>query len=221
MINSVMNTQQTQVYATSKKPEVEKKTSEKKTSEKTKDTAEAKKAKQQEQLSAVYEKSTEKVKEDKEKAPYSINKMSKEDRAEMVKKLKEEQDLRKKELVKLAQNMIDKQASTHEIAKSEEDAIWKKFASGEYEVSEATKAKAKEEISEDGYWGVKQTSERLFDFASALAGDDVDKMKDMQKAVEEGFKQATKAWGKELPEISRETLEATNKLFEEYYADRI
>ncbi len=37
------------------------------------------------------------------------------------------------------------------------------------------------------YYGVKQTSQRLFDFAAALAGDDVDKMKEMQKAMEKGF----------------------------------
>lgn len=84
----------------------------------------------------------------------------------------------------------------------------------------ATKAQAQEDISENGYYGVKQTSERLFDFAMALAGDDVDKMKEMQAAVEKGFKLATKAWGKELPEICSDTLEATNKLFEDYYASK-
>ena len=31
-------------------------------------------------------------------------------------------------------------------------------------------------FSEDGYWGVKQTSSRIFDFAMALAGDDEEKM---------------------------------------------
>ena len=55
---------------------------------------------------------------------------------------------------------------------------------------------------------------------SALAGDDVDKMKDMQKAMEKGFKQATKTWGRELPEISRNTLSAANKLFEDYFASK-
>lgn len=33
----------------------------------------------------------------------------------------------------------------------------------------------------------KQISQRLFDFASASAGDDVDKMKEMQKAMEKGL----------------------------------
>ena len=87
-------------------------------------------------------------------------------------------------------------------------------------VSASDIAKAKEDISEDGYWGVKQTSQRLFDFASALAGDDVEKMKEMQAAMEKGFKQATKTWGKELPEICSQTIDAANKLFDDYYASK-
>ena len=63
-------------------------------------------------------------------------------------------------------------------------------------------------------------TERLFDFACALAGDDVDKMKEMQAAVEKGFKQATGAWGRELPSICKDTFDATNKLFDDYYASK-
>ncbi len=62
-----------------------------------------------------------------------------------------------------------------------------------------------------------KTFQRLFDFASALAGDDVDKMKEMQAAMEKGFKQATKSWGHKLPSISQDTLSAANKLFDDYY----
>ena len=87
-------------------------------------------------------------------------------------------------------------------------------------VDEETVKKAQEDIAEDGYWGVKQTSQRLFDFASALAGDDVDKMKEMQKAMEKGFKLATGAWGKKLPSICSETMDAANKLFEDYFASK-
>ena len=92
------------------------------------------------------------------------------------------------------------------------------MASGNYTVDEKTKAEAQEAISEDGFWGVKQTSQRIFDFAQALAGDDVETMKKMQAAVEKGFEQAGAAWGGELPSISGETHEAVNKLFDDYYA---
>lgn len=84
----------------------------------------------------------------------------------------------------------------------------------------ATKEQAQKDISEDGYWGVKQTQQRLFDFASALAGDDVEQMKKMQAAMEKGFKQATKTWGRDLPSISRDTMAAANKIFDEYYKSK-
>lgn len=158
---------------------------------------------------AVYEKSEEKT-----GATYSINKMSKEDRAALVKQLKADQKERENQLVSIVEKMMGQQAQTNGIATD----MWKFLAKGNYTVDAATKAQAQEDISEDGYWGVKQTSQRLFDFASALAGDDVEKMKDMQKAMEKGYKQAEKTWGGELPDISKKTLEAANKLFEDYYA---
>ena len=53
-----------------------------------------------------------------------------------------------------------------------------------------------------------------------LIADDEDKMREMQKAMEKGFKQATAAWGKDLPDISNKTLDAANKLFDEYYKSK-
>ncbi len=76
--------------------------------------------------------------------------------------------------------------------------------------------KAQEEISEDGYWGVKQTSERIFEFAKALSGGDDDKMEEMLEAFKKGFEQATKAWGEELPGISGDTYDAVLERFEAY-----
>lgn len=149
---------------------------------------------------------------------YTVNKMSKEQRDALVEKLKADQAQRQKELFDLARGMIAKQAETFGIAS--DDDIWKFLASGKYEVDEETRAKAQQDISEEGYYGVKQTSQRLFDFACALAGDDEKKMKEMQAAIEKGYKQAEKTWGKELPEICKKTLEATNKMFEDYYASK-
>ena len=87
-------------------------------------------------------------------------------------------------------------------------------------VDQAAIQQAKADVAEDGYWGVKQTSQRMFDFASALAGDDVEKMKKMQEAMQKGFDQATKAWGQDLPGICKDTIDAANKLFDEYYKSK-
>lgn len=166
---------------------------------------------------AVYEKTKQ---TDSKKGPYKINKMSKEERAALVKALKEEVDARQKQFLDLVTKSITGQSRKSAIANGSMDDIWKKLAKGDFKISEAAKKQAQEEISEKGYWGIEQTSKRLFDYASALAGDDVDKMKSMQAAMEKGYKEATKAWGKELPEISKKTLAAANKLFENYYKSK-
>ena len=160
---------------------------------------------------AVYEKKE----ETSAKTPYSINKMSKEERAALVQQLKDDQVNRQKSLTDLVSKMLGKQVDVFSMATGQAK-VWEKFANGE-SIDEAAVKQAQEDISEDGYWGVKQTSQRLFDFASALAGDDEAMMKKMQDAMMDGFKQATKAWGKELPDISHQTIDAANKLFQDYY----
>ena len=166
-----------------------------------------------EDVGAVYEKG-----QNQGKATYSINKMSKEDRDALVNQLNADMEKRQAQLLDLVQKTISGQVGAY--GKATGDDMWKFLAGGKFTVDSATKAQAQADISEDGYWGVKQTSQRLFDFASALAGDDVEKMKSMQEAIEKGYKQAEKTWGKELPEISKNTLDATNKLFEDYYASK-
>ena len=166
---------------------------------------------------AVYEKTKP---SDTKKEPYKINKMSKEDRAALVKALKEEVAAREKKFLDLVVQTISGQGQKIAIADNNLDKVWKKIAKGNFTVSEAAKKQAKEDISEKGYWGVEQTSKRMFDYASALAGDDVNEMKAMQAAMEKGYKQATKAWGKELPEISKKTLAAANKLFDDFYKSK-
>lgn len=173
------------------------------------DKAKADKTNDANQNGVVYEKSAESEK----KATYSINKMSKEDRAALVQQLKQDEANRRNQLSSLVQQMFTGQAGVAKLSDLFSPENLKN-------VSAADIAQAKEDISEDGYWGVKQTSQRLFDFASALAGDDVDKMKEMQAAMQKGFGKATKAWGGSLPGICQETIQAANKLFDDYYASK-
>ena len=132
----------------------------------------------------------------------------------IISRLKADAEARTQQLQQLVQQMISKQGNAY----GQANDMWKFLASGNFTVDARTKAQAQADIAEDGYWGVKQTSERIFDFAKALSGGDMDKMKEMQAAFEKGFKQATKTWGKELPQISQDTRSAVNKLFEDFYA---
>lgn len=157
--------------------------------------------------------------ENKNTGIYTKNKMSESERSELVKQLKADMDARKEQLVNIVNQSLFGQTNAFGKATGDE-SIWRKLSSGNFTVDPATRAQAQKDIAEDGYWGVKQTSQRLFDFASALAGDDVEKMKEMQAAMEKGFKKATKAWGKELPSICSETMSAANKLFDDYYKSK-
>ena len=46
-----------------------------------------------------------------------------------------------------------------------------------------------------GHWGVKQTSERILSFATALTGGNPDKIEEMRAAFEKGYKKAEETWG--------------------------
>ena len=148
--------------------------------------------------------------------PSSVGKMSDSERAALVQKLKADVQSRTDQLTDLVHQMISKQGN----AFGQANDIWKFLASGNFTVDPQTKAQAQADIAEDGYWGVKQTSDRIFDFAMALAGDDEEKMREMKSAFEKGFKLAEKKWGGELPEISQKTYDAVNKKFDDYFASK-
>ena len=119
------------------------------------------------------------------KATYSINKMSAEERAAFVQQLKDDQAAQKQSFIDMVTQMFRGQGKAIATANASDDnSLWRMLASGNFTVDANTKAQAQKDIAEDGYWGVTQTSQRLFDFACALAGDDVDKMKEMQAAAE-------------------------------------
>ena len=85
-------------------------------------------------------------------------------------------------------------------------------------VDDATRLLAQQEISEDGYWGVKQTAARAVDFAKSLSGGDPSKLAELKAAIEKGYEQAEKAWGGTLPDICYLTKEATMKGLDDWAA---
>ncbi len=146
----------------------------------------------------------------------NVTKMTDAERADLVNSLKADLDNQMSRFTNMMVQNFQKQGIT--FGQAQGNDFWRMMASGNYTVDAKTKAEAQEAISEDGFWGVKQTSQRIFDFAKAVAGDDVEKMKKMQAAVEKGFEQAGAAWGGDLPSICGDTHEAVNKLFDDYYA---
>ncbi len=137
-------------------------------------------------------------------AVYDKRKLSEDDRKTIVAQLKADQEKRQAQLTELVSNMMSKQTNTFGQANN----IWQFLAKGNFTVDADTKKKAQEAISEDGYWGVKQTSDRIVQFASALAGNDEKALDKMRDAFIKGYKQAEKTWGGKLPDISKRTYDA-------------
>lgn len=138
--------------------------------------------------------------------------LSKENKA-IVAQLKADAEQRTTQLRSLVESMILKQNKTFQVGTLTDEKMFEMLRKGELEVSPEVRAQAQKDIAEDGYWGVEQTSERLFSFAKAISGGDVSKAEDLIKAMEKGFKMATKSWGDDLPEICQNTLKsATEKI---------
>nr|WP_319393912.1 hydrogenase-4 component G [uncultured Desulfobacter sp.] len=82
-------------------------------------------------------------------------------------------------------------------------------------IAELSPEQAGELVSEDGYFGVNQTSQRIADFVIMGAGDDMERLKAGREGVLQGFEEAEKAWGSKLPDISYETLARTLETIDE------
>jgi len=178
-----------------------------KTTEEVKSTA-AEKTTGFDETAVVYEKSN-----DTQKTNPTSNKNAGIDREAIIAQMKADTEARMNQLTSIVQEMMTGQGKAFSLATGNDD-IWKFLASGDYTVTEAAKLQAQEDISEDGYWGVEQTSERILDFAKALSGGDATKADELLEAFKEGYKQATGAWGKDLPDISKQTYDAVEEKFE-------
>lgn len=76
-------------------------------------------------------------------------------------------------------------------------------------ITQLTTDEAKELVSDKGFFGVEQTSERVSNFVFGISKDDVELLKESRKGLVKGFEEAEKLWGGELPEISYLTQEKT------------
>ncbi|MCH5255470.1 MAG: hypothetical protein J1F41_11140 [Lachnospiraceae bacterium] len=146
----------------------------------------------------------------KEEAAASTTKKTYTQNTDLVAKLKADQESRLQQLQSIVEQLLTKQGQTYNSA----NGIWSILAGGNLQVDAATQAQAQKDIAEDGYWGVKQTSDRIIDFATALTGGDPDKIEEMREAFKKGYKQAEKTWGGELPEISKQTYDAVMQKFD-------
>lgn len=120
-----------------------------------------------------------------------------------------------KNFEKLVSSIFKKQSNKIDLVRKVQNNDLKGFFSS-LNVDMATAMKAKQDISENGYYGVKKTSERILSFAKAVAGDDSKELEKMRNAVEKGFKEAERMWGGKLPDICKETYDTVMNKFDEW-----
>ena len=86
-------------------------------------------------------------------------------------------------------------------------------------LNELTSDEANDLISENGFFGITNTADRIASFVLNGAGDDIEKLKAGREGVAKGFEDAKKIWGGELPEISQKTIEKTLETLDKKIAE--
>ncbi|MCA1796978.1 MAG: hypothetical protein LC645_05465 [Geobacteraceae bacterium] len=92
----------------------------------------------------------------------------------------------------------------------EEQGLATKLSMGEasVDIESLSPEQAQKLVAEDGYFGVEQTSERIFQSAVSIASGDPARLDAIMQGVEDGFAEAEKAFGGTLPDISYQTRDA-------------
>lgn len=168
-------------------------------SAKTKTKAETTTKKNFDDTAAVYEKS-EQVKDQ--------SSVKVRDNSAIIEQLKADAQARKEQLIAIVRQSMGGQASASWTANKGLKSLFENL-----KVDQATINQAKKDTAEDGYWGVKQTSDRILDFAKALSGGDSSKADELLNAFKKGFEQATRAWGDKLPQLCQDTYDAVVEKF--------
>lgn len=140
---------------------------------------------------------------------------------EEVNALKEEQEKSKADLIKrFINDTINNQNKllgrstengTSELSKESSDLLTKIFGSLEnaYPPIATTPEGAQQAISEGGAYSVNAVADRIMTMATAIAGNDPDKLQQMRDAVQKGFEEAGSAFKdatkSDLPQICKDT----------------
>ena len=86
-------------------------------------------------------------------------------------------------------------------------------------ISSLSKEEATELVSEDGFFGVAQTSERIAQFVIKGAGSDENLLREGRKGILQGFKEAEAIWDGKLPEIAYVTLDKAVAMIDQALTD--
>jgi len=86
-------------------------------------------------------------------------------------------------------------------------------------IASLSQVEATELVSEDGFFGVKQTSERIANFVIQGSGGDEELLREGRKGILQGFNQAEGQWGSKLPDIAYETISKAVEMIDKALVD--
>jgi len=75
-------------------------------------------------------------------------------------------------------------------------------------IGDLSQEEATDLVSEDGFFGIDQTSNRIADFVINGAAGDEEKLRSGRAGIIQGMEDAEAMWGSELPDISQKTMDA-------------
>ncbi len=103
----------------------------------------------------------------------------------------------------------------------EEQGISTKILMGDtsLDITSISQGEAQELISDDGYFGVEKTSDRIFQFAIGVAGGDPSRIDAIKEGINQGFNEALDAFGGWLPDISYETYDAVMEKLDNWMSE--
>lgn len=123
------------------------------------------------------------------------------------------EEQRTQAFVKMISDMLEAQVGNCTLSLSDiYENIKKNFTEEDME-------KAKESISDGGFYSVDAVATRIMDMATALAGDDPSKISVLREAVVKGFGQAAETLGlkdEDMPEITKSTFTEIMKRFDDW-----
>lgn len=86
-------------------------------------------------------------------------------------------------------------------------------------ISELSQNEAKQLVSEDGFFGVKKTAQRIADFVINGAGENENLLRAGRTGIQQGFDEAQKIWGGKLPDIANQTIDKATQLIDQRMAE--
>jgi hypothetical protein len=82
-------------------------------------------------------------------------------------------------------------------------------------IAELTQDEASALVSDDGFFGIDKTAERIANFVIQGSGGDESMMRAGREGILQGFKEAEAMWGGKLPDISYKTIEKATQMIDE------